>query len=68
MSVIEQAKEFVKGLLHPNDSRRCPFCHKRMIKKNSTRGVTIRDLDGVREERHQNWWCHLCNNEELLCP
>lgn len=60
MNIIEQAKDFVNRLLHPNDSRRCTHCHKRMTKKNGTREVTIRDLDGVREERHQNWWCHLC--------
>ena len=60
MNMIEQAKDFVNRLLHPNDPRRCAHCHKRMTKKNGTRPVTIRDLDGVREERHQNWWCHLC--------
>jgi hypothetical protein len=31
-----------------------------MTKKNGTRPVTIRDLDGVRVERFQNGWCHLC--------
>jgi len=60
MNIIEQAKDFVNRLLHPDDPRRCPHCHKKMTKKNGTRPVTIRDLDGVREERHQNWWCHLC--------
>ena len=60
MNIIEQAKDFANRLLHPHDPRRCPHCHKKMTKKNGTRPVTIRDLDGVREERHQNWWCHLC--------
>jgi len=31
-----------------------------MTRKNGTREVTIRGLDAVRKERHQNWWCHLC--------
>lgn len=60
MNVTEQAKDFVNRLLYPNDPRRCPYCKKRMTKKNGTREVTIRDLDGVRKERYQNWWCHLC--------
>jgi len=60
MNIIEQAKDFVNRLLHPHDPRRCPRCRKRMTKKNGTREVTIRDLDGVWKERHQNWWCHLC--------
>lgn len=59
MSIIEQAKDFVNRLLHPNDPCRCVYCRKRMTKKNGTRGVTIRNLDAVRKERHQNWWCHL---------
>jgi len=62
MNIIEQAKDFVNRLLHPNDPRRCTHCHKKMTKKNGTRPVTIRDLDGVRGERHQNWWCHLCQS------
>ncbi len=60
MSIIEQAKDFVNRLLHPNVPRRCRHCRKKMTKKNGTKPVTIRDLDRVREERHQNWWCHLC--------
>lgn len=60
MNIIEQAKDFVNRLLYPHDPRRCAHCQQRMTKKNGTREVTIRDLDGVRKERHQNWWCHLC--------
>ena len=50
MNIIEQAKDFVNLLLHPNDPRRCAYCQKKMIKKNGAREVTIRDLDGVRAE------------------
>ena len=60
MSIIQQARDFVNRLLHPSDPRRCPRCHRAMTKKNGTRPVTFRDLDGVRTERFQNWWCHLC--------
>ncbi len=62
MNIIQQARDFVQRLLHPNDPRRCPRCGKRMTKKNGTRRVTIRDLDsrGAYPDRHQNWWCHLC--------
>ncbi|HDH09430.1 MAG TPA: hypothetical protein ENF84_00660 [Chloroflexi bacterium] len=60
MNIIHQALDFVQRLLHPDDPRRCPRCKKGMTRKNGTREVTIRGLDAVRKERHQNWWCHLC--------
>jgi len=60
MNIIHQALDFVQCLLHPDDPRRCPRCKKGMTRKNGTREVTIRGLDAVRKERHQNWWCHLC--------
>jgi len=30
MNIIEQAKDFVNRLLHPDDPRRCPHCHKKI--------------------------------------
>lgn len=62
MNIIALAQQFVQRLLYPADPRCCPRCHKAMGKKNGTRWVTIRDLDGqgAHRERHQNWWCHLC--------
>jgi transposase-like protein len=63
MNIIHQAKEFVQRLLNPNDPRRCPYCGKRMTKKNGSYEVTIRDLDGrgAHRERCQRRWCHLCH-------
>ncbi len=62
MNIIQQAKEFVQRLLHPNDPRRCPDCGKTMTKKNGTYGATLRDLggQGAVPERRQRRWCHLC--------
>jgi hypothetical protein len=37
-----------------------PTAHEVMAHEYYRTEVTIRDLDGVRKERHQNWWCHLC--------
>lgn len=66
MKIIQQARDFVKGLLDAQDPRCCPHCHKRMTKKNGTRPVTVRDLDGVRTERVQRWWCHLCQKSYFV--
>jgi len=60
MNIIESARDFVKKLLEPTDPRCCPYCHKRMTKKNGFYTVTIRDLGGVRQEKVQRYRCHLC--------
>jgi len=66
MNIIECARGFVKELLHPIDARRCPYCHHSLTKKHGFYGVTIRDLDGVRQEKVQRYWCHLCRRTYSL--
>jgi len=60
MNIIERARDFVKKLLSPVDPRRCPYCGRRMTKKHGHYTVTIRDVGGVRREKVQRYWCHLC--------
>jgi len=60
MSIIESGREFVKKLLDPADAQRCPYCHRRMTKRNGSYNITVRDVGGVRQERVQRYWCHLC--------
>jgi len=60
MNIIECARDFVKRLLSPADPRCCPYCQHRMTKKHGFYTVAIRELGGVRQEKVQRYWCHLC--------
>lgn len=60
MNILQQAFDFVQRLLKPDDPARCPYCKRKLTKKNGTRPVTMRDLGGVGAERLQRRWCHLC--------
>lgn len=60
MNLIERARDFVKKLLSPIDTRHCPHCHSSMIKKFGFYPVTIRDVGGIHTEKVQRYWCHAC--------
>lgn len=58
--MITEAKAFLQRLLAPPDPSQCTLCGGRHTKKNGTRLIKPKDLSGVKEVRHQNWYCHDC--------
>jgi transposase-like protein len=58
--MIAEAKAFIQKLLSPPDPEQCTRCGGWNTKKNGTRPIKLKDLSGVQEARHQNYYCHDC--------
>ena len=60
MTRIDRAKAFGNHLRHPPDPTIGPHCGYGYAKRHGTYRVSVRDLEGVRVQARQRYFCHRC--------